>query len=493
MPLRLSPAPLFAALLSLLLLAGCGGKRDASQQQEAQVRKSADGREEILLRDIALRQDSVYLAVRESDSAFLQVDSIVEGLLYGMWHQLEEGSDCLASRSVSLRAEELDSFLFTPYLRTHSRPVVDQRFLRPLFPVETTHDIAYATANGYWASKPLPPGQKAGKIIGEGLAQSFKQRPLQLTMDLYRPQGCDSCLRPAILLLHGGAFYVGDKEEEHIARWCRQWAERGYVALSVNYRMGFRPTKRDIARAMQNAETDLQSATRYVVGHASEWGIDTAYLFLAGTSAGAITALQAAFAPKRAARFRAVANMWGATNDLASLRHARTSIVSFHGDADPLVPYDEGYPFANLGDGKVGKMLFGKMYGSKVIQAEAKRRGLRCQLYTYPGCGHALHLDANHQPDTARANEILRRTVHFFYQEMVPRKAAITACPDNPRHYTLENGTASHWHVQGGYLLKEEGNDVWVVWEEQPRHLLEATGHYTPFRIAFTTQKEISL
>lgn len=43
--------------------------------------------------------------------------------------------------------------------------------------------------------------------------------------------------RPFILLIHGGGFVGGDKsswEDE-----CKEFAKRGYVTASINYRLGF--------------------------------------------------------------------------------------------------------------------------------------------------------------------------------------------------------------------------------------------------------------
>ena len=113
----------------------------------------------------------------------------------------------------------------------------------------------------------------------------------------------------------------------------------------------------------------------------------------------------------------AVANMWGAVHDINMIGNAKTSIISFHGDADNIVPYGYDYPFNdvldpikialrndNSSDAKSVKSMFSmplnkaltnKMYGSSLVDKMAKNKGNRSKLFTYPGGGHSLHVDKN--------------------------------------------------------------------------------------------------
>lgn len=43
--------------------------------------------------------------------------------------------------------------------------------------------------------------------------------------------------RPAMVLIHGGAFVSGDKTGDHMPELATALAQRGYVVASINYRL----------------------------------------------------------------------------------------------------------------------------------------------------------------------------------------------------------------------------------------------------------------
>jgi hypothetical protein len=57
-------------------------------------------------------------------------------------------------------------------------------------------------------------------------------------MDIYTPL-CNTNVSPLVLVIHGGGFIAGDKNEVNITKICKNYAERGYVAASINYRLGY--------------------------------------------------------------------------------------------------------------------------------------------------------------------------------------------------------------------------------------------------------------
>ena len=56
-------------------------------------------------------------------------------------------------------------------------------------------------------------------------------------MDIYQPQGDTNAKRPLLIYIHGGAFYAGDKATLDCIDFCTHFAKKGYVAVSVNYRL----------------------------------------------------------------------------------------------------------------------------------------------------------------------------------------------------------------------------------------------------------------
>jgi arylformamidase len=103
------------------------------------------------------------------------------------------------------------------------------------------------------------------------------------SLDLYtpgpetRPAAAD-VQRPAMVYVHGGGWRVGDRSR--VGRKAAFFTERGWVFVSVNYRLlpeGRHPANVD----------DVAAAIAWVHDHAAEHGIDPDAIFVMGHSAGA--------------------------------------------------------------------------------------------------------------------------------------------------------------------------------------------------------------
>lgn len=309
------------------------------------------------------------------------------------------------------------------------KPQLDPRLYRePCCKVEVVRDVVYGSGEGYWASLPGSEHEVA-TVFKQGFLKSFKKRNVDLTMDIYVPTGPDDKegatgpeeLRPVIVFIHGGAFYIGDKEMPMYLDFCRYFASLGYVTASINYRMGFHLREKDIERAGNTAVDDADKAVRYLLSHGEDYGIDPDRIYLAGSSAGSITAMTLAYSRKHPSyNVRALANMWGAMEDVSVLKNSKTEIISFHGDADKMVPYGHDYPFTVVGDFLAGH-LSEKMYGSSAIDSAARRYGIKSEMHTFPGEGHAFNTD-----DDGRLNSKhyqIRDSIRtFFYENLYATK-----------------------------------------------------------------------
>ena len=96
------------------------------------------------------------------------------------------------------------------------------------------------------------------------------------TMDIHVP-GVSASDRPAIMLIHGGAWRGGDKDNYTDA--AERYAAAGYVAATINYRLV-------PAATYPAAVQDSLCALSYLRAHADELGIDPARIAVSGYSAG---------------------------------------------------------------------------------------------------------------------------------------------------------------------------------------------------------------
>lgn len=258
-------------------------------------------------------------------------------------------------------------------------------YIDPAFTVKPVVEQQYAHVMGYWTSYPNSNNSYA-EIVKERLALTLETTPQDLMMDIYEPNDRRERQRPLVVMIHGGAFYNGDKADEEYVLWCQEFAKRGYLAVSVNYRLGYKIWPTAVERAAYCALQDVNAALRYLLAHSREYNIDPDRIYLAGCSAGAIAALNVAFmtnadrpestreqashtlfgkrvwakdlgnidavevspAYHRPIKVRAVCNMWGGVFDLDILRNASTPILSIHGAGDPVVNVGKGAPFAGF-------------------------------------------------------------------------------------------------------------------------------------------------
>lgn len=188
------------------------------------------------------------------------------------------------------------------------------------------------------------------------------------------------CGRPLLVCVHGGAWMSGTKEDANVKQWRIDFAKRGYVTASVNYRLGmFQPASEvhcnvtnilglpwdclneqdtmEWYRALYRAMQDVNSSVRYLLHHSSTYTIDADNVFLLGESAGAFTVLQSAFMdsteerpaptlalPNALAPYPTIAgyciqpNGWDTS--IASMNLQRPDLGTIEGDGNlPVVPF----------------------------------------------------------------------------------------------------------------------------------------------------------
>ena len=130
------------------------------------------------------------------------------------------------------------------------------------------------------ASTPQPPAIGSVRNLSAG----------SIPIRVYRPAGVPDATRlPVLVFFHGGGWVIGDLDTHDTL--CRQLtAEAGISVVAVDYRLA--PEHKFPAAA-----DDAWAATKWVVEHAAELGVDPGKLAVGGDSAGgnlaAVVALQA--------------------------------------------------------------------------------------------------------------------------------------------------------------------------------------------------------
>ena len=109
-----------------------------------------------------------------------------------------------------------------------------------------------------------------------------------LKLDVFYPKNSTGEKYPGVLLIHGGGWFSGIKENQAVM--AQHLAEAGYVAVTASYRLG------EEAK-YPAAILDLKDAIRWMREHAAEFNLDTERLATLGASAGAHLAMQLGVTP----------------------------------------------------------------------------------------------------------------------------------------------------------------------------------------------------
>ncbi|MBU6274760.1 MAG: carboxylesterase family protein [Bacteroidetes bacterium] len=306
-------------------------------------------------------------------------------------------------------------------------PASAQRYLQPVMTqVQTLNGINYGQA-----------------VASNGTNQT-------LAMDLYLPVEANAAPRPVMLFFHGGSFVGGTRNDVVMTRLCQEFARRGYVTATASYRLGVSigistPLDAEFAKAAIRATQDAKAAVRFLRRSVADgvpgqsglnpFVIDTNQIFIGGYSAGAITALHAAYFrdtalatplirnmlrvvgggleglsgnPGYSSRVHGVFNMAGALLDSQLLQAPVHPTVHFHGMQDDVVPYARGY--ATFLSNPILQLD-----GSSLLHPRIQRLGARSQLHSFATLGHDL-------TDTSTTNFIIQKTAEFFYATLTSLK-----------------------------------------------------------------------
>lgn len=254
--------------------------------------------------------------------------------------------------------------------------------------------LSIATFQAKATDKPIEP---------DGTYMFEKRDTCELFMDVYNPaKGSETSYKgkdkPTVIFMFGGGFIQGTRDDEDYKKWFRQLTDNGYRVISIDYRLGLKGSNKVgvaqvnvLDKAIHMAVEDLFSATRFIIDNADQLGVNPANIVISGSSAGAISVMQAEYEIcNRTAwaqvlpedfNYAGVMSFAGAIlSRKGEVKYAETPAptLMLHGTSDALVNYRQ-IKFFNLG-------FFG---GGKLVK-RFEKFGYNYNMYHFLGYGHEI-------------------------------------------------------------------------------------------------------
>lgn len=166
-------------------------------------------------------------------------------------------------------------------------------------------------------------------LVTKDITYSTPAEGVEMKLDFYKPVTASDGPTPLVVVLHGGAWITGKRQD--MAAACETLSRQGLAAATISYRLAPRfkwPAMVD----------DAQAAVRYLKANAQKYNIDPKRVGAVGASAGAHLALLLGSMdsrdpklepfPDQSSRVFAVVNLFGPTDLAADFNPALAGIIS---------------------------------------------------------------------------------------------------------------------------------------------------------------------
>jgi lysophospholipase L1-like esterase/predicted esterase len=240
--------------------------------------------------------------------------------------------------------------------------------------------------------------------IKYGSSINYKNEREDLYLDIVSPSNVDTIKkRPLLIFIHGGGFKNNSKTGSFSSLLCTSFAKRGYVTATIDYRLGIEKggTVKDYHEALYRAQQDGKAAIRFFRRYAEKYGIDTAQIFITGSSAGSKTALAIAYMDKNeiptdidqtklgslegesgnegySSKVKGVMNNWGALINYKWINKGDVPLFNVAGTMDKTVPYDSSFDYHSF------------KYGPYILYQRCLSQGIPTGWRPFNGVGHTL-------------------------------------------------------------------------------------------------------
>lgn len=223
-----------------------------------------------------------------------------------------------------------------------------------------------------------------------------------LKLDVYVPAQ-QNAEHSCMIFAFGGGFIGGARDDNQIPELQKYYTSKGWVVISIDYRLGLKGYSnyslstglKKFTNAFEMAGEDLISATDFILKNllnTPQFTINPAHIVTIGSSAGAITVLEADYflgnrihgAEMLPDTFRYAGvipfsgAVYSAKGKLKYRVHAPAPTLLCHGTEDNLVPYKK-IKFFNMG-----------FYGSNSIVKTFEKNNYPYHIRRYEGMGHEV-------------------------------------------------------------------------------------------------------
>ena len=279
-------------------------------------------------------------------------------------------------------------------------------------------DLYAQCSNGRYQNKIF--SLQGPNTVQYGSAIRYDGATQNLSMDIYQPQGDNFAHRPLMILAFGGSFTSGLRQSPDIVQICEEFAQRGFVCVSIDYRIGVANSSDScLYQAVIRGIQDMNAAIRFFYKDAyttNQYRIDTSQIFCGGTSAGAFIGVNKAYFklnlndfsrpipaslinsiselggpdgnsgnPGYSSTIKGVIDLCGAVFDTLWIQPGDPILIGVHGTGDSTVPY---YYDSLEGLSDIKKNFFG---GGNIIDRfhHLGLSDLTDSIYTFIGAPHA--------------------------------------------------------------------------------------------------------
>ena len=244
---------------------------------------------------------------------------------------------------------------------------------------------------------------QTGLITPDGTYLFERKDTCELFMDVYDPaKGSETTFmglqKPTVIFMFGGGFIQGTRDDQSYNSWFRMLTENGYRVISIDYRLGLKGSSKVgvaqvniLDKAIHMAVEDLFSATNFIIENADQLSVDPANIVISGSSAGAISVMQAEYEIANRTQWASVLpegfNYAGVMSFSGAILSRKGKVkyetapcptLMLHGTSDKLVPYKQIALF-NLG-----------FYGAGKLVGRFQKFGYDYNMYHFIDYGHEV-------------------------------------------------------------------------------------------------------